>query len=366
MKVAMVGAGAIARAYAVLATRAGHTAALWSPGGSGANDLAASATAVDWPGARASTLAASGVVEGPFTVAALNAPESLSAADVVIVALPAPAYAGVLPRVAPHLRSPQHVFVSGALSLAPLWLAELAAGHGHRPTVAASGTTVATGRSRDGGVAIMTLRTRLAVAALPATAGGNVLATLRALFGDRFDTAPNVLAVTLTNINPVAHAAMALANFTRIERAESWPQYHYLTPAVARVVEAMDAERRAIAASFGLSVTTIEQHFQRSFDVPQTALADIAAELHRRRGGPPGPTSPDTRFVLEDVPYGLVFNSALARIVKVPTPVTDASVTLHSTLYGQDFRAANPLLAALALSTATRDSLLARCTGITT
>ena len=72
MKVAMVGAGAIARAYAVLATRAGHTAALWSPGGSGANDLAASATAVDWPGARASTLAASGVVEGPFTVAALR------------------------------------------------------------------------------------------------------------------------------------------------------------------------------------------------------------------------------------------------------------------------------------------------------
>jgi len=68
--------------------------------------------------------------------------------------------------------------------------------------------------------------------------------------------------------------------------------------------------------------------------------------------------------VLEDVPYGLVFNSALARIVKVPTPVTDAIVTLHSTLYGQDFRAANPLLAALGLSTATRDSLLGRCTAI--
>jgi hypothetical protein len=50
MKVAMIGAGAIARAYAVLATRAGHTAALWSPGGSGATDLAASATAIDWPG----------------------------------------------------------------------------------------------------------------------------------------------------------------------------------------------------------------------------------------------------------------------------------------------------------------------------
>jgi hypothetical protein len=98
--------------------------------------------------ARAVTLTASGVVEGPFTVASFPAPESVAAADVVIVALPAPAYAGVLPRVAPHLSSSQHVFVSGALSLAPLWLAELAATHGHRPTVAASGR-----RSPPGGPA---------------------------------------------------------------------------------------------------------------------------------------------------------------------------------------------------------------------
>jgi opine dehydrogenase len=363
MKVAMVGAGAIARACAVLATRAGHTAAVWSPGSAGTRDLAASSTAVEWPGARTVTLASSGIVEGAFTVGSLAAPEALASADVVIVALPAPAYADVLPRIAPHLRSPQLVFVSGALSLAPLWIAELASSHGQRPTVAASGTTVATGRNREGGVAIMTVRTRLAVAALPASASATALTALQALFGDRFDTAPNVLAVTLTNINPVAHAAMALANFTRIERAEAWPQYHYLTPAVARMVEAMDRERRAIAAAFGMSVTTIEQHFQRSFDVPQAALADIAAELHRRRGGPPGPTTLDTRFVLEDVPYGLVFNSALARIVKVPTPVTDATVTLHSTLYGQDFRSANPLVAALDLTTATRDLLLARCNG---
>lgn len=209
----------------------------------------------------------------------------------------------------------------------------------------------------------MTIRTRLGVAALPASETQPALAVCTALFGDRFDAADSVLAVTLTNINPVAHAAMALANFTRIERGEAWPQYHYLTPAVARLIEAMDAERRAIAAALGVHVTTVEAHFQRSFDVPQTTLADIAAELHRRRGGPPGPTSLDTRFVLEDVPYGLVFNAALARIAGVAVPATDAVVTTLSTLYGRDFRAENPLLDTLALSAATRQSLLARCAG---
>ncbi|MCC6194207.1 MAG: NAD/NADP octopine/nopaline dehydrogenase family protein [Burkholderiales bacterium] len=348
MRVAMVGAGGIARAYAVLAVRAGHEAALWSPTGRGTADL------------HQATLDCAGAIEGRYPVSVLSEASALGDADLVIVALPATAYAAVIPQAARHLRSGQTVFVSGALSLAPLWLAELATAAGQSPLVCAAGTTVATARRRDGGVALMTVRTRLAIAALPASRANDALATLRAIFGDRFDLAPSVLAVTLANINPVAHAAMALTNFTRIERAEAWPQYHYLTPAVARVVEAMDGERRAIATAFDLSVTTIEQHFQRSFDVPQATLADIAAELHRRRGGPPGPTTTDTRFVREDVPFGLVFNAALARIVGVPAPVTEAAITLHCALYGEDFRAANPLIGALGLEGATRESLLAR------
>jgi opine dehydrogenase len=362
--VAIVGAGAIARAYAALLTRAGHTAALWSPSGAGTRGLpAVSERVIAWPRAHAVRLAYIGAVEGTATVAVLSSPTDLATADVVIVALPATAYAEVLPLVAPHLRSGQVVFVTGALSLAPLWLAELASAHNAMPVVAASGTTVATARARDDGVAIMTIRTRLGVAARPASETQRVLTIVTALFGDRFDAADSVLAVTLTNINPVAHAAMALANFTRIERGEAWPQYHYLTPGVARLIETMDAERRAVAAAFGVQVTTIEAHFQRSFDVPQTTLAEIAAELHRRRGGPPGPTSLDTRFVLEDIPYGLVFSAALARIAGGAVPVTEAVVTTISTLYGRDFRMENPLIGALDLPAATRQSLLARCAG---
>ena len=364
MKVAIVGAGAVARAYAALLARAGHAAALWSPSGAGTRDLGATSERLAaWPHARAVTMTYGGVVEGTATIAALAGPADVGAADAVIVALPATAYADVLPVVAPHLRSSQITLMTGALSLAPLWLAELAATHGAAPVVAASGTTVATARKRDDGVAIMTIRTRLGVAARPTSETPRALAICTGLFGDRFDAADSLLAVTLTNINPVAHAAMALANFTRIERGETWPQYHYLTPAVARLVETMDAERRAIASTFGVHVTTIEAHFQRSFDVPQATLAEIAAELHRRRGGPPGPTSLDTRFVLEDVPYGLVFNAALARIAGVAVPATEAVVTTISTLYGRDFRTENPLIGALDLPAATRQSLIARCAG---
>jgi opine dehydrogenase len=65
--------------------------------------------------------------------------------------------------------------------------------------------------------------------------------------------------------------------------------------------------------------------------------------------------------VLEDVPYGLVFNAALARIAGVPVPAADAVVATLSALYGREFRTENPLIDAFDLRAPTRQSLLARC-----
>jgi len=351
VRVAIVGAGAVARAYAVLLARDGHRVSVWSPSGQGARDLADG------------NVTAGGLVEGTYAVSIQSTPEAVSDADAVMVALPAPAYAATLPRIAPHLRAEQTAFVSGALSLSPLWLAELAASRGSMPTIAASGTTVATARTRPGGVVVNAVRTRVGIAALPVAGSAAALATMRTLFGDRFDSADNVLAVTLANINPVAHAALALCNLTRMEYGEAWPQYHYLTPAVARLVAAMDTERQAVAGAFGLEVAPIEAHFRRSFDVPQATLAEIAAELHRRRGGPAGPTSLDTRFVLEDVPFGLACNEALARVAGAAVPATAATITTLSALYGRDLRQDNPLIAELGLSSTSPAALLARCAG---
>ena len=115
------------------------------------------------------------------------------------------------------------------------------------------------------------------------------------------------------------------------------------------MIGALDAERCAVAAAFGLPVRTIEQHFEYSFDLPRAPLAEQAALLHARRGGPPGPTTLDTRFVLEDAPFGLVFTSTAARIAGVRTPLTDACIDILSALWGRDLAADNDVLPALDL-----------------
>jgi opine dehydrogenase len=339
MNVAILGTGAIAFGSAALIEAGGHRAALWSPSGRGTAALA-----------RDGALAYAGVMTGVAHPGVIPDLTELAGYDVVLIAVPANGHRAVMERLAPCLESRHMVIVSGALSLSPLYLSKLVAARGVRPAIASFGTTVLTARKTgEAAVSINVLRARLDVAAIPVSEDARALDVCSQLFGDRFDLAASALAIALVNINPVAHAGLALANLTRIELGEAWPQYRYLTPAVARLIEGLDAERRTVAAAFGLSLRTIEQHFEHSFDLPRAPLAEQAALLHARRGGPPGPTSLDTRFVLEDAPFGLGFTAAVARIAGVRVPLTEACLDVLSALWGRDLNAANDILPALDL-----------------
>jgi len=133
-----------------------------------------------------------------------------------------------------------------------------------------------------------------------------------------------------------------------------------MTSHVAAVIEKLDAERVAVAEGFGLSVRNIEQHFSKSFRIEASRLEDMAIELHTRRGGPPGPTDVNTRFLSEDVPYGLVFMLALARMASVSTPVMDAMTTTAGLIVGENFVVANNLLDGLKLHSESVEGLLKR------
>ncbi len=75
----------------------------------------------------------------------------------------------------------------------------------------------------------------------------------------------------------------------------------------------------------------------------------MALAIERGRGFVAGPTDMATRYVTEDVPYGLAFYLAVAAAVGQPMPVTEATVTMLETLWGQGLRE-NPLLAGLDLA----------------
>jgi opine dehydrogenase len=350
VKVGILGCGGIGLGSAAFLAVRGHEAMVWSPGGKGAEAL------------RGEPLQAGGTVEARVAVRVAGSVAELATwSDVLLVAVPLNGHRAVMDALLPHLRAGQMVIVSSMCSLSSLYLYEAALARGVRISVASFGTTVLTARRQGPAqVRVMTVRTSLGVSCLPRSALPQALATCAALFGERFTPDENSLATALANINPVAHGPLALLNWTRIERAENWPQYHFMTPRVAAVIEQLDAERLAVAEAFGLRVRTIERHFAQSFDTTSRRLADIAAELHAKRGGPPGPTDVATRFLSEDVPYGLVFTLALGHVAQVRTPATEATAAMAGMLVGSDFAAANDFIYALRLPAESVDGLLAR------
>jgi opine dehydrogenase len=350
MRIGIAGTGGIGCASAAWLAHAGHDVAVWSPRGGSADAL------------RDAPLQSDGVLQASVRVHVADDAQALATrSDVLLVAVPVNAHKTVMDALLPHLRDGQTVIVSSMASLSALYLFEQAGRRGADITVAGMGTTVLTARrSGPAQVRIMTRRSELGVSALPRARTDPALRLCRELFGDLFVQQANCLASTLTNINPVAHGPLALFNWTRIERAENWPQYHYMTPHVAGVIEQLDAERLALASAFGLRVRTIEEHFAKSFGTSAHALADIAAELHAKRGGPPGPTDTGTRFLAEDMPFGLAFCEELGRIANVAMPATQTVVKTASLITGRDLAGDNDLVDALALRGESAQGLLAR------
>jgi len=349
MRIAILGTGGIGLATAAWLSHYGHEPVLWSPSGNGTRELAV-------PG---SQLHYSGVIEGKCNPSlADHISEALAGTDAVIIAAPGNAHRHIMRAMAPHLLDGQTVIINSVCSLSALYLSKLLAERGVRAAIATWGTTVLTARRISGTeVKIMTARSSLHVATLPVSKKDEGLKICQSLFGDRFAEQTNVLATSLININPIAHLGLALCNVTRIERQESWPQYHYMTEGVSRLIMGLEQERLALAKAFGLEIHGIEEHFQRSFDVPPMPLKDIAATLHAKRGGPPGPTSMDTRYITEDAPFGLVFCEALAKTVDVDVPLHSSAINLASLIWGINLRAQNDLLGELTLEKLGKDKL---------
>ena len=343
MRVGILGAGAVAYGTAAYLHQHGHAPALWSPSGVRTRALAEGAP-----------LTATGAIEARFSPQiAATAADAVAGADAVLLALPANGHKAVMDALAPHVAPGQPVIVSSHASFGALYLSRLLAARGVGAPIVAWGTTLTAGRQGAGaaptGVAVSTVRGRIDLATLPLAEQDEGLAVCNALFGERFVPRDGLLAIALSNLNPQNHMGIALCNLTRMERGEAWAQGENVTPAVGRLLEALDAERLAIAEALGLKVRTIFEHFALSFHVPEDGVHAMNQRMHAEGRGGTGPASADSRYVLEDVPYGLVPTTKLGRLVDRPAVLHEAGVRLFSALFGRDFAAENDLLAALDL-----------------
>ena len=152
------------------------------------------------------------------------------------------------------------------------------------------------------------------------------------------ERAESVLQTSLQNANPIIHPAVTLANAARIdtEGVEFLFYEEGVSDATGRLIEALDRERIAIGDKLGITVLPDPQMGMRQGYM----LADNYGSGYRQAPGFLGIGAQpqlDHRYLNEDVGYGLVFMSNLARQVGVETPTMEAIIQVTSVLMNRDY-----------------------------
>jgi opine dehydrogenase len=183
----------------------------------------------------------------------------------------------------------------------------------------------------------------LQIAAFPGRRGAAVFERLAPLFPYAV-AASSVVHTGFTNANAMLHVANCVANAGKIERGESYKFYaEGVTPAVARLYEAIDAERVAVAAALGAQVPSLADWFARTYGVRGATLVETCQLLTSNSDGPyqatGTPKSLEHKYITEDVPVGLMPMRALGAAAGVPTPALDGLVEVACHLSGHDFAA---------------------------
>ncbi|PYO09100.1 MAG: hypothetical protein DMD75_16800 [Candidatus Rokuibacteriota bacterium] len=195
----------------------------------------------------------------------------------------------------------------------------------------------------------------LQVASLPASRVERVLGPLRAAFPQAL-AAPSILTTGLTNMNATLHVANMVGNIGRLEGSGNAYRFYAegYTPSLITLLEALDAERLAVARAYGAQVPGIHQWLLNTYGLGGDSLRETFHRLTHEPTGPyqwtPTPPSLQHKYVIEDVPCGLVAISELGRAASVGTPVIDGLITQTSTMLRRDFRSEGRNLARLGLA----------------
>src|SRR5271170_2168592 len=181
----------------------------------------------------------------------------------------------------------------------------------------------------------------LQLASFPGTRIGAVFTRLSPLFPQAV-AAPDIISTGFTNANAMLHVANCVANAGRIESGGGYKFYaEGVTPAVARLYEAINAERVAVAAALGTVVPDLADWFERAYGVREAGLVETCRRLTFDADGPyqatGTPASLDHKYITEDVPAGLIPMRALGAAAGVPTPAIDALVETVRNMTGKDF-----------------------------
>ncbi|PAB58481.1 NAD/NADP-dependent octopine/nopaline dehydrogenase family protein [Anaeromicrobium sediminis] len=303
-----------------------------------------------------------GEVEGfgklEFATTKIN--EVLDGADIIIVVAPALAHRAIAKDCAPHLKDGQVVVLHpgstfGALEFKQVLEEENCTSN---VVIAETESLIYACRSvKPGHVNILGIKGSLKTAAIPANKTEMVVELLNTAYPQMYPGS-NVMEISLGNLNAMMHPAPTLLNTSLIESVHDWLYYwDGITPSIGKYVEEMDKERLSIVKALGLNSVDVLENYKIYYNAEAPTLSE-AVKKNEAYGGVKGQKSLNTRYVLEDIPMGLVPIVSLGKMLGLDVSRMETIVKLGEQLLDKDFTKTGRTVESLGLSDMTVEEMM--------
>ena len=275
-----------------------------------------------------------------LVAAGTDAARLLSDAEIVLVAVPAFAHGAMADLTIEHLAPGATVVLfTGGFGVLEWRRAAGRLGRDLDVTLVETSTLpYAARRVEPAQVRLLMRVAEVAAAAFPAAHTGRARRLLHRLFPN-LAFGRDLLEPALRNVNGVIHPPVMVLNAAAIEAGDNRPWFVWrqgVTPAIARAVEALDAERLALARAFGLTIPSAADEQWRMGYGPKGSVYETLTGSQALRTIE-GPRDLRHRFFTEDVPFFLAPWLDLARIAGIEMPLARSFVRLAGTLCGADW-----------------------------
>jgi opine dehydrogenase len=291
-----------------------------------------------------------------------NIKEAIEDVDMIMVVVPAFAHKFMAEKCAPYLKDGQIIILNPGHTGGALNFAKTLQGLGVKKDIKLGETMTLTYGTRRRGpaqVTVYTLVKKLLFATFPSKDTEEVTDVFKNLYPSVVP-ATNVLETSLTNLNAIIHPPGMILNAGWIENTEGDFSFYTqgLTQSVGTICEAVDEERLNLIKTLGFEpISFSDWYYMTGYTSIKAVSISEALQSSKQQEKVKAPSSMKHRYIVEDIPYGLVPMSSLGDMLNVSTPAMRSLIYLSSLINRVDYWSEGLTVRKLGISDLSLDDL---------